>query len=134
MESGTLPSSLECPRGCGNMALVKDKQSFSWKCTQSVKKYAKSKREKCGFKQSIRKNTFFERSNLRILQICKFVNLWVANFDLKVINDQCKITNPNTWTDWASFCREVCLDKMVVNAVPIGEPNNIYNYVLICLH
>ena len=125
MDLGALPFSLACPRGCGNMALEKDKRCFVWKCQQYIRKYKNSKGEKYGYKQSIRKFTFFEKSNLTILQICKFVNLWVDNVDQNVIAKQCKIGSKATMTDWASFCREVCFDKMVVNAVPIGGPGNM---------
>ena len=49
----------------------------------------------------------------------------MGNVNNKIIAKQCKIVSDSTITDWASFCREVCFDKMVVKAAPIGGPGKI---------
>ena len=125
IESGALPSSLGCASGCGNANLIKVGKHFYWRCQKNVKKASNRKREKCTFKQSVHKYTFFERSNLTIVQICKFVNLWIKNVPLCAIMEECEIRGKATMTDWASFCREVCFDKMVLNAEPIGGPGKV---------
>ena len=64
IESGAIPSSLGCPKGCGNMTIVRRRHNFEWACHKYVKKRENRKKEKCGFTQSIRKFTFFEKSQI----------------------------------------------------------------------
>ena len=125
IEAGALPSSLGCPRGCGNANLTKVGKTFFWRRQRNVKKGTNRKREKCTFKQSVRKYTFFERSNLTIVQIYRFVNLWIKNVPLCVIGEECEIRGKATMTDWVFFCREVWFDKIVINAEPNGGPEKV---------
>ncbi|KAF0767932.1 Uncharacterized protein FWK35_00004326 [Aphis craccivora] len=51
---------------------------------------------------SLRKNTFFAKSHLPLLDICGFVNLWVMSCSFPVLQLQLRLTN-QTIVDWASF-------------------------------
>lgn len=47
-----------------------------------------------------------------IFQILGFVNLWVGNATLKLINQQIEMPYQIA-VDWSSFCREVLLDAFI---------------------
>lgn len=68
---------------------------------------------------SLRQSTFFYRSHLPLLTICGFVNLWSMNCPSNVIELQLRLAN-QTVVDWASFCREVTFDAMIINKTQIG--------------
>lgn len=95
-----------------------------WRCT-GFTSHSKKKRTKCRQRFGVRKTTFFDRSNLPIVSVCKFVNLWVENASLKLIGRQCDIIGHHTRTDWASFCREVVYDSVIQNMTKIGGPGKI---------
>lgn len=124
-EFGVIPKEGEykCPRG-HIMVLRKDGSCFKWRCNAKIS-VPKKKSTICNYGISIRKGTFFEGSHLSISQICKFVNLWVDNVELRVIKKQVEISSESTSTDWSSFCREVCYDYMVLNKEKIGGEGKI---------
>lgn len=91
----------------------------TWRCQ---KKYFANKRyQTCAFKVSMRYGTFFDKSKLPILSICKFVNLWVDNVESRVIQKQVEIAK-EACTNWSSYCREVLFDAMILQRVPVGGP------------
>lgn len=121
-----IPKEFECPKGHGPMALVIKQDCFWWRCSDySVVLKKKQKRVRCDFMQSVRKDTFFHNSKLTIRQICMFVNLWLDNASLKLIGKQCGIISNNARTDWASFCREVLFDKVLIDIKPIGGAGKV---------
>lgn len=77
--------------------------------------------EKCGATLSFRNGTFFERSKLSIFKILGFVNLWVNNGTLILIEEQIEIDH-KTAVDWSSFCREVLLSYFIDKKQKIGGP------------
>ena len=95
------------------------KTQIFWLCKSYILQ-AKKKRRRCNYYQSVRKYTFFEKSKLPVVAICKFINLWIGNASQKLIMEQCGVFSKQAVTDWASFCREVLLDKMLSNLEPIG--------------
>lgn len=68
---------------------------------------------------SLRKDTFFYKSHLTLLEICGFVNLWTYNCNFPIIQMQLRMAN-QTIIDWSSFCREVTYDDMVSTKVMLG--------------
>jgi len=68
---------------------------------------------------SLRRNIFFAKSRLSLLDICGFVNLWVMNCTFPVLQLQLRLAN-QTIVIWASFCSEVIYDSMIVRKVMIG--------------
>lgn len=55
------------------------------------------------------------------MQILGFVNLWVGNVSLKLINEEIEM-NKCTSVDWSSFCREVLLANFIENKEMVGGP------------
>lgn len=112
---------------------------FVWRCRQwSTTKNRKKIR--CDFKQSIRKDTFFNKSHLSIYQIVMFSYLWTENVSLSFIRKQIEIAQQSA-VDWASFHREVVFDGMILRHEKIGNfrfyfiksENNFFNYLLYLL-
>jgi transposase-like protein len=75
----------------------------------------------CDFYCSIREKIFFSRSHLEIWQILGFVSLWTQRAEQQSIEKQIGISN-HAAVDWASFCREIVFDAMILNRVPLGGP------------
>lgn len=122
MDYGAIPKegTFKCPRG-HLYKLSQDRGNIKWRCGVQYS-LAKAKKRRCEYTASIRTGTFFENSKLSIVQICKFINLWVDNVELRVIKKQCRFGSQNTGVDWSSFCREVVLDYMIDRQEKIGGP------------
>jgi transposase-like protein len=56
---------------------------------------------------SIRKNTWFEQSNMTLEEILKFTYWWTVGLKENQIITQLRLS-ANTAVDWSMFCREVC--------------------------
>lgn len=122
---GAIPRELLCSEH-GSCIIEVKKNAFWWICKGHVNNpKRKPKRVRCPFAQSVRKDTFFDKSHLSIEQICIFVNLWLDNAPLALIKKQCSIVSQSTATDWASFCREVMYDVSVERKKAIGGHNKI---------
>lgn len=124
MEYGLLASEgrKTCIRG-HRMVLRKDVHcvdGFKWHCREPYSE-RKHKTKACNYSESLRKNTFFEKSKLTLFTVCAFVNLWALNASLSLIVVQLGIS-PNTAVDWASFCRQVVEQAFVANKQKIGGP------------
>nr|XP_022904005.1 uncharacterized protein LOC111416268 [Onthophagus taurus] len=96
---------------------------YIWACNGRVS-FRKQKKRKCGKVVPFRKGTFFTNSKLEIWQILCFVYLWVEKAPLTLI---AKITKMSLTTavSWASFCREVLLDKYLLHPEKLGGPGSI---------
>lgn len=92
---------------------------FVWRCRERFSKNNK-KMVNCDFKQSIRKDTFFEKSHLSIYRIVMFSYLWTENVSLTFIKSQIDIAQQSA-VDWASFHREVVFDGMILRHEKIGN-------------
>ena len=75
----------------------------------------------CRKKISVRKDTWFEGSYLRIATIIQFVYFWCRNY---VIQDELRfqlgIVGEHTIVNWKNFCRDICLEYFIRNPVVIG--------------
>ncbi|XP_050066193.1 uncharacterized protein LOC126555295 [Aphis gossypii] len=91
---------------------------FVWRCRQWSTTNNR-KKIRCDFKQSIRKDTFFNKSHLSIYQIVMFSYLWTENVSLSFIRKQIEIAQQSA-VDWASFHREVVFDGMILRHEKIG--------------
>lgn len=92
---------------------------FSWRCRESYKD-PKKKKSKCDVYHSIRKDTFFHKSQLSMYNIVTFSYLWLENVSLDFIKKQTKIAQ-HTAVDWSAFHREVVFDAMIMNHEKIGK-------------
>jgi len=74
----------------------------------------------CRSSQSIRKDSFFERSHLPLQQIIIFIYCWAQSFFLKTANRECGGMSEHTQTDWGNFCRDVCEAYLFQNQHQLG--------------
>lgn len=78
----------------------------------------------CDASVSLRKGTFFDHSHLHMHQILAFASLWVRGGPLKIISEELEMSLAAA-VDWASFCREVVLDKYVNYPTKLGGEGKI---------
>ncbi|CAI6354921.1 unnamed protein product [Macrosiphum euphorbiae] len=90
---------------------------FVWRCRK--RSMVSNRKVRCDVKQSLRKNTFFEKSHLPIWKIVIFSHLWTENVSILFIKKQIDIAT-QTVVDWASFHREVVYDGMILRHQKIG--------------
>ena len=86
---------------------------YKWQCRKTIN----GKRHKV--EASIRKNSWFDNSNMTLTEILKFTYWWCVGLDQTQIISQLKVS-PNTGVDWAMFCREVCLTTIEMKTEKIG--------------
>nr|XP_022905831.1 uncharacterized protein LOC111417704 [Onthophagus taurus] len=96
---------------------------YAWACNGRVS-IRKQKKRKCAKSVALRKDTFFEHSKLEIRQILGFVYLWVEKTPVTLIAKITKMSLP-TASGWASFCKEVLLDKYLLYPEKLGGPGSI---------
>lgn len=107
---GVILKELKCPKCGSDLKLGKD---FFWRCqkTRIFYKGKKKLKKKCNFKQSLRKNTFFEKSKWSIELICTYAMYYITinppkyPFLLEEFN-----ASPHSVVSWNSFLREVLLE------------------------
>ncbi|GBM72875.1 hypothetical protein AVEN_171656-1 [Araneus ventricosus] len=63
-------------------------------------------------KETVRKGSRFSESKLTIPEVLILTYLWVKKTPNDWIVDEMNVSEP-TVVDWKSFCREVCVDKLV---------------------
>jgi transposase-like protein len=112
-----------CPKCGTKMVEVKDasaEDGLRWRCHGKILQSKKAPKP-CTYRHSYRTETFFAGTHLQIWQILAFIDLWVKKVEQKAMSDLLSISE-KTVVDWASFCREVTFDGMVVKASPLGGP------------
>ena len=100
---------------------------FYWRCqrSRSITTDGGSKNEKCNFKISALKDTWFEKTRLNMAQHLLIVRLYLEmNYDMAQIATICKL-NKNTVTENTRFIREALLDYFLKNKVTIGGPHRV---------
>jgi hypothetical protein len=79
-----------------------------WRCSK-VFKSKRIGRNKCTFTSSIYKNNFFSNARLEPFKVLIFIYNFVhRNFSLERVKSDIGASN-QTFCDWSSFCREVCV-------------------------
>ena len=73
-------------------------------------------------KTSIRHGTFFEKSNLTLETIVRFIYLWAHEvLSVKTARREFKMSN-GAIVDWKSFLRDICAEHFIDNPVQLGGP------------
>lgn len=103
---------------------------FVWRCRKSS--LVSKKKVRCDFRQSIRKNTFFEKSHMSIWKLVLFSYLWTENVSQSFIKKEIDVAQ-QTVVDWASFHREVAFDGMILRHEKIGKYCCFHNLYMIHL-
>ena len=100
------------------MSLVKS-TDISDGCKRQCRKQVNGKRH--NNVKSIRKDSFFEKSNMSLEEIMKFTYWLTQNLKQTQIKVQLELGTA-TAVDWDMFCREVCEIVIVEEGKPIGGP------------
>ena len=95
--------------------------SWEWACT-GYSTTNEETRKSCRYRVSLKKETFFDLSNLSILQILSFAHMWSRGYKLMDAMHELEIGSWHTVCDWSSFCREVCLSYYVTHLEKLGGP------------
>ena len=117
---GLLRKSVRCSN-CDSEIFLNDENYYLCEKVQVEKGRRKTKRERCNFRKSGIKKTFFDRSQLKINQILQVVYWFLmGSVSHNEICDQVNIST-ETLTNWCSFCREILIYWQ-------GEVNNTNEY------
>ena len=103
---------------CGEPARL-DLVTKAWRCD---KQYAprRQKKRRCNFKHSVFCGSWLSKAKLDIETNFLFVLFFVRDyFSFPLIQSELGLTNKMI-TDWASFCREVCIAYCLYYQGPIG--------------
>ena len=62
----------------------------------------------CNFTKTLRADSFFENSHLRLTEILDFIYFWSRKVSLTYIMEETGIEDWHTAVDWANFIRDIC--------------------------
>ena len=113
MTYGLISDRYECPACKKDMKLCESGErgdGFIWRCRD---------KSHAAIKRSVRGGSWFSGSRLSFLQILLLTHYWVRKLTFKNNSTESKVDR-NTVTDWASFCREVCVEACVMASERIG--------------
>ncbi|XP_066925007.1 uncharacterized protein [Clytia hemisphaerica] len=115
MDNGLIASSMKCSFCSSDMDL-KDAQNYSsdgcrWRC----------RKKDHSSEASIRKGSWFEKSNLTLEEIIELTYWWSTGCEQTQVCKEMGVSS-KTAVDWYSFCREVCEVIIMVHSKPIGGP------------
>lgn len=123
---GLILASRDCDR-CGQPALL-DFNKKHWRCNKFVSLH-KKKRARCGWSESVYKNTMFENVHLDIETLLLFINLYLRNnFSYGTASEEFTGLSQKSICEWSRFCREVLIEwclKNETNFTKIGGHGKI---------
>ena len=109
-------------RKCGHcnemmkLVIANDRSDgFKWECRGQIN--GKQHR----VKMSIRKDSWFEKSNLTLVEIVKLTYWWCRGVSQEEIRHEVNVSE-HTALDWDSFCRETCEVTLLEREDKIGGP------------
>jgi len=105
MEEKLLARSHLCPQCNTEMKLIKC-EDRSDGCKWECRSQSNGKRHKVEL--SLRKDSWFERSNMTLEEMLKFTYWWCCDLDQKQITHELGLSG-NTAVDWDNFCRELSM-------------------------
>ncbi|PSN30295.1 hypothetical protein C0J52_25555 [Blattella germanica] len=119
-DMGLLPHRYTCPECESNMRLIRTSKSdgYWWEC--KAKKAGKAHK----IRRSLRRNTWFARSKLTIVEIVILLYYWVKETPRKMVEREMKLDS-KTVSDWYNFCREVCGITLEMRVGRIGGKGHI---------
>ena len=84
---------------------------FCWRCPKNCRK-----------KISIRKNSWFKKSHLKLGEILKLTYFLIYKYPQDLVKHELKIGSNHTLVDWYNFAREVCVEILLNRSEQIGGP------------
>lgn len=119
-EEGLIANVRNCVKCGESMKWVKccdRKDGFKWVC------HGRSGLKRCG-ELSIRKDSWFEASNMTLHEIIKFIYWWCSGLEQWQIREQMCLAS-NTVVDWENFCREICKVVIMKESCKLGGPGKV---------
>ncbi|XP_028414213.1 uncharacterized protein LOC114537271 [Dendronephthya gigantea] len=121
MDEGLIAHERVCGHCNNSMRLVKcadRSDGYKWECRKQVA----GKRHKVEL--SIRKGSWFEKSNMTLEEVIKFTYWWCRDVNQEQIRHELNVAT-NTAVDWDSFCRETYEVTLLEREEKIGGPGKI---------
>lgn len=121
MDEGLMAKGRSCPMCAGEMSLTRCEDrsdGLKWECRKQVN----GKRHKA--EVSIRKGSWFEKSNMTLEEILKLTYWWCQDLDQAQIKHEVGLAE-STGVDWDSFCREVCEIILLENGEKLGGKGKV---------
>ena len=117
-KEGLIAVERNCPKCGGKMAWVQCKDR-----SDGVKRECRRKVKGKGYccEVSIRKDSWFEKSNMTLQEIIKYIYWWTTGMEQAHIRQQFSLAS-NTGVDWDCFCREVCEIVLMEESCKLGGP------------
>ena len=97
-----------CQNPCSLNAYAQGLDGVRWRCNRD------------NFTQSIRMDSFFDKSHLSLGQITLVMYLWSRNQSQTEMKWEAQIASDHTIVDWCSFLREVCERHLEANPTELG--------------
>lgn len=94
-EMCAIPKTIPCEKCENEMVLFKDKSNlhgWKWKCSKTIKVTGQKKGKRCNYSLTVARGTIFESGRISMKDMCIFINLWLDNSRLEVINKQVNLT------------------------------------------
>ena len=88
---------------------------FKWECRRQIN------RKRHRVEISIQKDSWFEKSNLTLVEIVKLTYWWCRGVSQEDIRHKINVSE-HTAVDWDSFCRETCKMTLLEREDKIGGP------------
>lgn len=96
-----------CGSPCVLARYSESKDGWRWRCRND------------GYRNTIRTNSFFQRSNLNLRTIVIIMYMWSMDFPQKTMATESEVS-ANTVSDWCNFLREVCTQYIEQNPIQLG--------------
>ena len=127
-EHGVILSAKACPH-CNSECRL-DYRCKYFRCDKAVIAGHK-KRRRCNFKESVFKNTWFEKSHLDVETNLFFLKIFLFDsFTYKFVTSELGLSKP-TINDWCSLAREVCVNWVFSRCQKIGGEGQVVEIRLI---
>lgn len=113
---------VNCKQCNGKMQLQDAKckvDGVRWVCKNTIDIGSVLCTRKCTGTRSVRFNSWFYKSKLRIVEVLLFTYFWWFKIPLNQIKREYGFAD-HTLVDWASFCREVAIDIVFNHSESIG--------------
>ena len=113
---GVLRRNWQCKARCGNVheKLYARRGSYFHSCA------------KCSEQKWVTAGTWLHGARLTVIQVIDFVHSWCAGLKRAVLRRDSEISSKVTSTDWARFCREICVNALLMlDGGVIGAPGHV---------
>lgn len=110
-EKKVVRNEIKCPRCTNLLQIVDASENYMLHCTKKYYKVVRGRKRQrvtCNFKISALNGTWFERSHMDIIKICRFIAyfLMLQSPRHRFLMTELEL-NDHAIVDWTNFCREV---------------------------